>query len=115
MKTAGYSPSVRLFEASACGTAILSDTWPGLDQFLTPGEEILLPSDAAQTADILRYLSDEERTQIGRRAQQRILAEHTAEHRACEFEQIVGRCASRRPSQNEVPRAMTAATLAYPA
>ena len=104
MKAAGYSPSVRLFEASACGTAILSDSWPGLEQFLTPGEEILLASNASDTADILRFLSDEERERIGRRARERILAEHTAEHRACEFEGIVAQCGiSQLPTQAEAP------------
>ncbi len=116
MKAAGYSPSVRLFEASACGTPILSDSWPGLEHFLTPGEEILLPSDAAETAEILRHLSDEERERIGRRARERILAEHTAEHRACEFEHIVERCGVRdSPPQTEAPRATPHTTPASPA
>lgn len=47
MIAAGYSPSVRLFEASACGTAILSDSWEGLDSFLSPGEEIQWKSSSA--------------------------------------------------------------------
>lgn len=92
MVEAGYSPSVRLFEASACGAAILSDDWPGLSQFLTPGEEILLTQDARQTADILTELSDGERLRIGERARERILAEHTSLHRAQEFEKIVAHC-----------------------
>jgi spore maturation protein CgeB len=92
MVAAGYSPSVRLFEASACGAAILSDDWPGLSQFLTPGEEILLPQDAQETADILTELSDGERLRIGERARERILAEHTSLHRAQEFEKIVAHC-----------------------
>jgi spore maturation protein CgeB len=92
MVAAGYSPSVRLFEASACGAAILSDDWPGLPQFLTPGEEILLPSDAQETADILTELSDAQRLRIGERARERILAEHTSVHRAREFEKIVAHC-----------------------
>ena len=33
----GYCPSGRLFEAAACGTAIVSDDWEGLDTFFTPG------------------------------------------------------------------------------
>ena len=89
MVQAGYSPPVRLFEASACGAAILSDDWPGLANFLTPGEEILLPRDAAETADILTGLSEAERIRIGQRARERILAEHTSAHRAEEFERIV--------------------------
>jgi len=94
MVAAGYSPSVRLFEASACGATILSDDWPGLSQFLTPGEEILLPRDAQETADILTELSDAQRLRIGERARDRILEEHTSVHRAREFEKIVACCAA---------------------
>ena len=93
MVAAGYSPSVRLFEASACGVAILSDAWPGLQEFLTPGEEILLPSSGEDVARMLTGISDEERKRIGARARERILATHTAEHRAIGFERIVSECA----------------------
>ena len=44
MIAAGWSPSVRLFEAAACGTPIVSDYWEGLETLLTPGSEILVPS-----------------------------------------------------------------------
>jgi spore maturation protein CgeB len=89
MVMAGYSPSVRLFEAAACGAAMISDIWPGLDTFFTPGKEILLPS---TTSDVVRYvveLSDKERQEIGRSAMARVLSEHTSERRAQEFEQAV--------------------------
>lgn len=89
MVAAGHSPSVRLFEASACGAAILSDDWPGLSDLLTPNEEILLPRDAADVADILKKTSDAERLRLGNNARNRILAEHTSDHRAAEFEQIL--------------------------
>jgi spore maturation protein CgeB len=89
MITAGYSPSVRLFEASACGAAILSDAWLGLDEFLTPSEEILLPQDEYQVAAILRDMSEDERTRLGMRARERILSEHTSAHRATQFEDVV--------------------------
>jgi spore maturation protein CgeB len=89
MVAAGYSPSVRLFEASACGSAIISDDWEGLAEFLSPGEEILLPRDQHDVTDILLHLSDAERKNIGSRARQRILAHHTSMHRACQFEEIV--------------------------
>lgn len=95
MVAAGYSPSVRLFEASACGAAILSDSWPGLPEFLTPGEEILLPAGADEVKQILQSISDEERTRMGLRARQRILDQHTSAHRAMQFEQIVERCSAR--------------------
>jgi spore maturation protein CgeB len=89
MVAAGYSPSVRLFEAAACGAALLSDAWLGLEEFLIPGEEILLPQNADDVVRILTQLTDEERLRIGQRARQRILDEHTSEHRAKQFEAIV--------------------------
>ncbi len=85
----GYSPSVRLFEASACGAAILSDAWAGLDTFLTPGEEILIAHSARQVADLLQNLSDADRLALGRRARARILAEHTSTQRALQFEAVM--------------------------
>jgi spore maturation protein CgeB len=89
MVQAGYSPSVRLFEAAACAATIVSDTWPGLDEFFRAGEEILLP---VSSDDVVRYLSavsEEERSRIGRAAQARVLAEHTSERRAEQFEAAV--------------------------
>ena len=89
MVAAGYSPSVRLFEASACGACMLSDDWQGIDDFFTPGEQILLPRDEHDVADILLHLTDEERGRIGRSARERTLAHHTSAQRALEFEGIV--------------------------
>jgi spore maturation protein CgeB len=107
MVDAGYSPSVRLFEASACGTPILSDSWPGLDQFLTPGQEILIPRDSYEVVQILIAMPEGERVRIGRMACERILARHRSEHRAAEFEAIVERCHHRRsPPQEAVAEAM---------
>ena len=92
MVAAGYSPSVRLFEASACGAALLSDSWKGLDEFLHPGEEILLPRDEYEVSDILRNFPEEARQRLGARARERILSEHTSEHRARQFENVVTQC-----------------------
>ena len=89
MIMAGYSPSVRLFEAAACGSAIISDTWAGLEEFFKPGNEILLAGDGDGVAGILTGMSREEAGSMGRCARERILSAHTAEHRAAEFERIV--------------------------
>jgi spore maturation protein CgeB len=88
MVRAGFSPSVRLFEAAACGAAIVSDNWPGLDTFFIPGKEILLPVDAK---DVVRYLalSDDALRSIGSAAQERVLLEHTSDVRAQQFEKAV--------------------------
>jgi spore maturation protein CgeB len=81
MASMGYCPSGRLFEAAACGTAILSDWWTGLDQFFQPGEEILIASSTRNAvAEITR-----DRTllnEIGARARERALDCHTADIRA---------------------------------
>ena len=86
MIAAGHSPSVRLFEAAACGTPILSDAWSGLDTVLAPGEEVLLPSSSQAVVDILLETSESRRRKLGSAGRTRILAEHTAAHRAAELE-----------------------------
>jgi spore maturation protein CgeB len=86
----GYSPSVRLFEAAGCGAAIVSDSWTGLELFFVPQEEILLAGSSEEVIRYLREISDNEAREIGRRAQERVLAEHSAERRAIQFEDYVG-------------------------
>jgi spore maturation protein CgeB len=86
MIAAGWSPSVRLFEAAACGTAIVSDRWAGIESLLVPGEEILLAASAQEVVEILRTTTEKQRLQLSVRARQRILAEHTAAHRAEQLE-----------------------------
>jgi spore maturation protein CgeB len=86
MITAGYSPSVRLFEASACAAPIISDYWIGLDSFFRVGQEILVARSSEDVVRIVSKIPEEERIKIGERARARVLAEHTAAHRAAELE-----------------------------
>jgi spore maturation protein CgeB len=86
MTAAGYSPSVRLFEAAACGTPIISDVWPGLETFFQPGREILLATNTEECCRILRDLSPEDRVGLSDRARRRVMAEHTSAHRARQLE-----------------------------
>jgi len=86
MVRAGYSPSVRLFEAAACGTPIISDYWEGLDSVLRVGSEILVARSADEMMRYLRETPDSERVAIGERARLRVLSEHTAAHRAAQLE-----------------------------
>jgi spore maturation protein CgeB len=84
MIESGYSPSVRLFEAAACGVPIISDHWRGIEELLEPGKEILI---ASQTSDVTNAicLAAAELEQIACAARDRVLAEHTAEHRSQEL------------------------------
>ncbi len=81
MREAGWSPSVRLFEAAVCGTAIISDSWPGLDDFFTPEKEIIVARSADETLGALIETGIESRLALAARARQRVLREHTAERR----------------------------------
>jgi spore maturation protein CgeB len=86
MKRAGYSPSVRLFEASACATPVISDWWEGLDTILEPGKEVLVASNWEDTLRLLHDYPADRRRVLGEAARQRILAEHTPEQRALQLE-----------------------------
>jgi spore maturation protein CgeB len=89
MVEAGYSPSVRLFEAAGCGSTIISDEWPGLETFFCPNEEIILARECADVVARISSMTEAEVRSIGRRAQERVLAEHSAQRRALEFEEAV--------------------------
>lgn len=86
MIKAGYSPSVRLFEAAACGTPIISDYWDGIDSVFEIDTEILIARSAADTFRYLNEIPKGERKAIGERARRKVLSQHTAEHRAAELE-----------------------------
>jgi spore maturation protein CgeB len=89
MRTLGYSPSVRLFEAAACGVPIISDSWPGLDTVFTPEREIIIADSADEILGILRDLTPERRHALAAAARRRVLAQHTAAHRAEELESLL--------------------------
>jgi spore maturation protein CgeB len=81
MARMGWCPSGRLFEAAACGAAIVTDEWSGLDEFYEPGSEILIAQDAQDTLAALD-LDATTLQRIGRAARDRTLAQHTSMHRA---------------------------------
>jgi spore maturation protein CgeB len=93
MRRAGYSPSIRLFEAAACGTPIISDDWPGLETFFEPNREILIAATPEEVGKILRDVPEAARRRIGNRARERVLAEHTAAHRAATLESYLRQAA----------------------
>jgi spore maturation protein CgeB len=88
MVVRGYSPSVRLFEAAACGTPIISDRWPGLETLFEPGVEILVADDAGDVIRMICEMSPERRRTIAAAAHARLLKSHTADHRARDLEQF---------------------------
>jgi spore maturation protein CgeB len=95
MVAAGFSPSVRLFEAAAAGVPIISDRWAGIESIFTPGEEILIADMPERVVKILSELPDTRRRSIAAAARKRVLASHTAEQRALQleryYEEVVAR------------------------
>jgi spore maturation protein CgeB len=88
MAVNGHCPSGRLFEAAACGTPVISDDWPGLDEFFTPGEEIVVARNTRDVVDALE-MSDGQADRIALAAYERVLSQHTAAHRARELERLL--------------------------
>jgi spore maturation protein CgeB len=85
----GWSPATRLFEAAGAGACNITDAWAGMPDFLEPGWEVLVASDGAEVARILKELTPERAHAIGERARRRILAEHTYDRRAEQVEDLL--------------------------
>ena len=90
MAVAGFAPATRLFEAAGSGACVISDAWEGIELFLTPGEEVLVAADADDVTELVAELTPEAAREIGRRARERMLGEHTYAHRAAQVEALLG-------------------------
>ena len=97
MIAAGWSPSVRLFEAGACATPIISDRWQGIDDLFEPASEIIL---ADTTDDVVAALG-EDAAAMGQRARCTVLAHHSAERRAEQLERDLAESSIRQPAPRE--------------
>jgi len=86
MIRAGWSPSVRLFEAAACGTPIISDAWDGLDELFDPRREIAIVQYTDEVVNLLDHTDHATRSAWADAGRRRVLAAHTAAHRAIELE-----------------------------
>lgn len=107
MREAGWSPSVRLFEAAACGAAMISDRWPGIDSFFQPEREILLPESGEEVVAALKATHPDDRRAIGARARERVRAEHSADVRAAQLEEALGYGSRNTPPSGITRRAAT--------
>ncbi|WP_108396156.1 CgeB family protein [Devosia submarina] len=90
MIAAGWSPSVRLFEAAACGTPVISDIWNGIDDLLPAGEAILLAQTTADVVQTLTQMGEAERQSLADAARRHVLAEHTSTARSGELISMLG-------------------------
>jgi spore maturation protein CgeB len=97
MIAAGWSPSVRLFEAAACAVPVISDRWEGLGELFEPGSEILLADDSDAVVAALAGAD----TGIGRAARERVMHGHRAADRAAELEAYI--LEAKRETARETP------------
>ena len=81
MIRSGHSPSVRLFEATACGVPVLSDRWAGIEDVLQPERDILVVDDTAGVLEALR-VPDQQRVAIAASGRAATLRHHTGRRRA---------------------------------
>jgi spore maturation protein CgeB len=93
MASTGFSPATRVFEAAGAAACLITDAWQGLEQFLQPGREVLVATDAAGVAAHLTGLTSARARQIGQRAQARVLSQHTYDERAATVARILDRLA----------------------
>lgn len=96
MAAIGFSPATRVFEAAGAGACIITDAWEGVEQFLTPSEEILVARDGRDVLAHLAALTPDRARQIGRAALARIMAGHTYELRGAQVDRILRQIAVER-------------------
>ena len=89
MLEAGFAPSVRLFEAAACGTPIISDPWRGIETLFIPDQQIFLADTADRVVELLEDLPEPQRRATGSAARAVVLREHTADVRAAQLLEIL--------------------------
>ena len=96
MAATGFSPPTRVFEVAGAGACLITDAWEGIENFLTPGEEVLVARDGTDVADILAGLGSERAKAIGAAARERVLAEHTYDRRAATLHRLLSQALAAR-------------------
>jgi spore maturation protein CgeB len=86
MAEVGFSPPTRVFEAAGAAACVITDSWAGVNQFFTPGHEILVASSAREIVSFLRQVTPEHGFRIGMAMRERALRDHTYELRALRFD-----------------------------
>jgi spore maturation protein CgeB len=101
--TVWASSTSRPFELAAAGAAIVSNPVEGMERWFEPGREFVIVQDAAEAEHVYRELLADPaaREELGRRARERALDEHTYVARANRLLDLIG---LRVPETAEVAR-----------
>ena len=89
MAETGFSPATRVFEVAGSGACLMTDDWPGLELFLTPGKEVIAVRDGADVIEALRSVGAADAARLGAAGRARVLAEHTYDRRAIELDRVL--------------------------
>ncbi len=89
MADVGFSPATRIFEAAGAGACLITDRWPGVDRFLTPGSECLTAGSGDEVIALLETLDPDQARQIGEAALRRVRGQHTYAMRAVQVETLL--------------------------
>ena len=89
-------PTIRPFEALACGIPLLSAPWQDSEGLFRVGEDFLMVSNGADMAEAMRRVKEdaELRRSIAEKGLETIRARHTCGHRADELLAVVERLAA---------------------
>ncbi|HEY6433987.1 MAG TPA: glycosyltransferase, partial [Acetobacteraceae bacterium] len=82
MAQMGFCPATRVFEAAGAGACLITDQWEGIELFLAPDQEVLVARDGQDVADHLAALTPARAREIGWRARDRVIGNHTYAGRA---------------------------------
>ena len=99
------TPTIRVFEALACGTALVSTRWRDTDGLFRAGEDYLVVDSRAQMEEALDWLwrDPAARESLGRSGLARVLTHHTCRHRAEQLLEIVARLRLKRAPPGTAP------------
>lgn len=86
------SSSCRPFELAAAGAAIVASPSDGIERWFEPGSELLVVADGDEAVAAYAALLDDpgQAEELGRRARERVLDEHTYRHRARRLLDLLG-------------------------
>lgn len=95
-------PTIRVFEALACGIPLISAPWNDAEHLFKAGSEYLVAGDGEQMKKSLRdILSDADlAADLAAAGLETIKARHTCRHRVDELFAILGRCGTHRVTAN---------------
>ncbi|MBB5751526.1 CgeB family protein [Prosthecomicrobium pneumaticum] len=97
-------PTIRMFEALACGIPLVSAPWDDAEGLFRPGRDFLFARDGAEmTAHLRSVLADPARAgDLARSGLETVLSRHTCRHRVDELFAVLAACGVRSAALEEV-------------